>query len=397
MPQMTFTKLGIDKLKPPSKGKNQVQYFERRRKGLQLVLSVSYGGTKTWRAQFYVGGKPRTRPLGAYPELSLAQARDAADKFNPNAAVASTDAGSFKEVADNWIREYVDEKKLRTSYEIKRSLTVYVYPAWEHKPLFDIRRLDVNQLLDTIKHKHGRNQADAVLTVIRSIMNWYAIQDDRYSTPIVKGMKRDQRSLPERSRTRILKDDEIRAVWKACSDIMPIYGALVRMLLLTAQRLHKVSRMKRSDIDNGVWTIATEPREKGNAGMLKLPDLALDVIKDLPRVKDNPHLFVATVGKGPFNAFGVRKDELDALLPKDMPAWVLHDLRRTARSLMSRAGVLSEHAERVMGHAIESVEGVYDRYPYFTEKSDALKRLAGLIETILNPAPANVTVLKPRR
>lgn len=176
------------------------------------------------------------------------------------------------------------------------------YPTWQHKPLFDIRRIDVNQLLDVIKHKHGRNQADAVLSMIRSVMNWYAVQDDRYSTPIVKGMKRDQRSGPERSRKRILNDDEIRAVWGACSE-MPIYGALVRMLLLTAQRLRKVSRMKWSDIDDGVWLIATEAREKGNADILKLPDLALSVIKDLPRVKDNVHVFVADVGKGSLAAF----------------------------------------------------------------------------------------------
>ena len=85
------------------------------------------------------------------------------------------------------------------------------------------------------------------------------------------------------------------------------------------------------------------------------------------------------------------------MLPKDMEPWVIHDLRRTARSLMSRAGVLSEHAERVMGHAITGVEGVYDLYEYFDEKTQTLERLAGLIEQILNPAPANVTVLEPQR
>ena len=168
MPQMNFTKLAVDKIRPPSKEEGQAQYFERLKKGLQLVLSVSYGGTKTGCAQFYVGGKPRTRPLGTYPELSLANARLRAYEFDPDAAVASSEAGTFKQVAENWIREYVDEKKLRTKYEIERHLIAYVYPAWEHKPLFDIRRIDVNQLLDKIKNKHGRNQADAVLRTVRA-------------------------------------------------------------------------------------------------------------------------------------------------------------------------------------------------------------------------------------
>ena len=141
-------------------------------------------------------------------------------------------------------------------------------------------------------------------------------------------------------------------------------------------------------LDDGVWTIATDAREKGNAGMLELPDLALAAIKDLPGIKDNPHVFVAMVGNGSFNSFSQRKEELDEMLPKDIPNWRLHDLRRTARSLMSRAGVRPEVSERVMGHAIAGVEGVYDRHSYFDEKADALNRLAGLIEQIINPAPA---------
>ena len=65
--------------------------------------------------------------------------------------------------------------------------------------------------------------------------------------------------------------------------------------------------------------------------------------------------------------------------------WTVHDLRRTARSLMSRAGVRPDIAERVLGHAIKGVEGVYDRHSYREEKAHALKALAGLIENILRP------------
>jgi integrase len=66
--------------------------------------------------------------------------------------------------------------------------------------------------------------------------------------------------------------------------------------------------------------------------------------------------------------------------------WVLHDLRRSARSLMSRAGVRPDIAERVLGHAMKEVEGTYDRHQYRDEKGHALKALAGLIESIINPA-----------
>ena len=80
-----------------------------------------------------------------------------------------------------------------------------------------------------------------------------------------------------------------------------------------------------------------------------------------------------------------------------MKSWTIHDLRRSARSLMSCAGVLSEHAERVMGHAIGGVEGVYDRHSYFEEKAEALKRLAALIEAIVHPRSADVVQMQRKR
>ena len=83
-------------------------------------------------------------------------------------------------------------------------------------------------------------------------------------------------------------------------------------------------------------------------------------------------------------------DRAISLLP-----WVIHDLRRTARSLLSRTGVRPDIAERVLGHAIAGVEGVYDRHSYRDEKADALERLAGLIESIVHPR-ANVMPLAKR-
>jgi hypothetical protein len=51
---------------------------------------------------------------------------------------------------------------------------------------------------------------------------------------------------------------------------------------------------------------------------------------------------------------------------------------------MSRAGVASEHAERVMGHKIAGVEGVYDRHSYADQMATALSKLADQIERILS-------------
>ena len=120
---------------------------------MTLALRCSYGGSKSWRVVYYVDGKPRVKTLGQYPELGVAAARKKAEEFDPKAAHASAEAGTFKEVAEKWIRRYVDAEKLRTKREIVRRLNYYVYPVWAKKPFHDIRRKQVNDLLDEIVEK----------------------------------------------------------------------------------------------------------------------------------------------------------------------------------------------------------------------------------------------------
>ncbi len=113
-------------------------------------------------------------------------------------------------------------------------------------------------------------------------------------------------------------------------------------------------------------------------------------------------VFSSTDGKKPFSGFSKAKRELDAEIAKirkaegreKMPRWTLHDLRRTARSLMSRAKVSTDHAERVIGHVIGGVRETYDRHEYLDEKRDALEKLAGLVELILKPPVGNVVTLE---
>jgi integrase len=211
----------------------------------------------------------------------------------------------------------------------------------------------------------------------------------------------------ERRRKRILTDDEIRALWVAC-DQTGTFGALTKMLLLAAQRRSKVSTMKFDDVADDVWTIATEAREKGNAERLKLPPTALAIIEMQRQSRLNEYVFPASREghrKGPgqhfgsYSAFGQGKDDLDRLMADaipDIPHWQLHDLRRTARSLMSRADVRPDIAERVLGHAIAGVEGTYDRHSYDEQRARALADLADLIARIIEPPASNVVPIKSR-
>jgi integrase len=145
--------------------------------------------------------------------------------------------------------------------------------------------------------------------------------------------------------------------------------------------------MRWQDVQDGVWTIPAESREKGNAEELPLPQMALDIIDAQPRFAGSSFVIARK------NYHTKAKADFVAKLPP-MPQWQLHDLRRTARSLLARAGIRPDIAERVLGHAIQGVEGTYNRHQYTEEKAHALKALAGLIGNILAPVDSKVRRLR---
>ena len=297
---------------------------------------------------------------------------------------------SFKAVAENYVKLHVKKHGLRSQAEIERILGKFVYPVWQNREFESIRRSDVAALLDMVEGASGPHQADSVLGVVRGLMNWQTTRSDDYVCPIAPRMGRVD---PEaKKRDRVLDDDEIRRVWSAVEGD-GAFGAIIRFALLTAQRKDKVAALRWEEVDvDGVWNIPTEHREKGNAVALVLPEAALAIIKGQRRISGNPYVFAGR-GGGYFKGFSPRKRALDKRVG-DIPRWVIHDLRRTARSLMSRAGVRPDIAERVMGHTIKGVEGIYDRHKYLKEKGDALELLAGLVETILSPPDKNVVPIR---
>jgi integrase len=341
--------------------------------------------------------KQRWVRLGSTAELKIEESREQA-----RAALKRLKAGltpfepppvrpdSLADVAENWLKRHVTAKGLRTGDELKRVLEKHVLPVWGERAFTDIKRSDVARLLDAVEDEHSHWTADAVLSALRSVSSWYATRRDDYVPPFVKNMRRTPPQ--DRKRSRTLTDDELAKVWKTAEADGDVYGAFVRLSLLTGQRCAKTSALRWDDIaEDGTWTIRTAPREKGNPGALRLPPLAMKIIKAQPRLAGNPHVFAGRE-RGPLSGFSSRHEAFKARCGVD--GFHVHDLRRCARSLMARAGVPSEHAERVLGHALPGVKGVYDRHRYDDEKAAALAKLAALIETIVHPPADNVVPLR---
>ena len=401
----SLTDNGVSKLKPTEK-RYTVPDPEMRGHYVRVTPSGAKSYVAVARDPY---GKQVWATIGGADVLAIDEARErareavkrikaGADPFEP----IPEKPDSFKAVAENYLDRHVRAKGLRSQVEIERILSVYVYPTWRDRPFGEIRRGEVTKLLDAVQDSNGSSQADAVLATVRGIMNWHASRSDDYVSPIARGMRRtDPKS---RKRARVLDDEELRTVWKVAEG-NGVFGAILRLAILTAQRRNKIAAMLWDDVTvDGVWNIPAEDREKGNGGALVLPESALAIVRAQNRVGDNPFVFAGR-GDGHFNGFSPCKRAFDAKLTETLRSeaddpktveplaqWQIHDLRRTARSLMSRAGVRPDVAERVMGHVIAGVEGVYDRHSYRDEKADALKRLAGLIERIVAGTDADNVV-----
>jgi integrase len=339
-------------------------------------------------------GKQIWFTVGTVGVQSIAEAREAAreaikriKKGLPPTEPVPTQPDSFADVSANWIKRYVEKERLISQPEIQRVLNKYILPSLGEQPFTSIRRSEVSNLLDKIEDKHGPRQADLALSIMRGIANWYSTRDDIYLSPFATVRAKGMRRSRSRPRDRILDDEEIRTVWKQAG-LFGTYGAFVKVLLLTAQRREAVRTMRWSDLalsDDGglIWTIPKEDREKGNAGKVKLTALAVQIINALPRIEGNAFVFAsdrtdrAIIGNG--------STQMAFLKACALPRWTVHDLRRTGRSLLARAGISREIGERIMGHVLPGVEGTYNRFDYFEQKSHALAALANLIDDILHP------------
>lgn len=358
---------------------------------------ITYG----FRYRDKTTGKQRWLGLGLHGTISPEQARDAAKSQAGEVAKAKdpvaermasrAEATQAARAAVNTVNAVLDDfekrhsDKQRSGEEVKRIFKLHVRPRIGSRSIYDLTRRDVTDMLDSIEDKSGPVIADRVLAHVRKAFNWQAVRDEAFTPPIVKGMARTKPK--ERQRKRVLADDEIRAVWSALDDdtVPEAFRLIVRELLLTAQRRDEVAKMHSDEVAGDVWTIPQDRAKNGRDHVVPLSAQARRWIGNR-----SGFIFSTTDGKKPFSGYSKAKRALDAVIARQrkdaglepLPNWTLHDLRRTGRTLMSRAGVDPDTAERVLNHAIEGVRGVYDRFGYLEEKRDALDKLAGLIAQI---------------
>jgi integrase len=360
-------------------------------------LMVTPTGHKSYVVQYRAHRTSRRFTINSV--LSLDEARKEAkavlgkvakggDPVLEHRRAAESDRHSLRAVCEKYLAR--EGRNLRSVAYRRSVLDRLVFPKLGAWRVDEIKRSDLNHLLDEVEDKNGPAMADHVLAFLRRIFNWQAIRDDNFRSPIVRGMAR--RKADERERERVLTDDELRRVWTIAESYPAApWGHAVRLLLLTAARRTEIAEMtwNELDLERSTWTIPAQRYKTNKEVTLPLSSAAKKVLAQIPRIEGCDYV-LTTDGKHPVSGFSTFKLRFDiACGVKD---WRLHDLRRTSRSLLSRAGVNVDVAERCLGHAIGGVRGVYDRHRYLEEMRHAFEALATQIDRIVHPVE-NVVAL----
>jgi integrase len=252
---------------------------------------------------------------------------------------------------------------------------------WSERDVRSITRAECEDAI-TDAGKRGIHAAASMYMVLRAFFGWLEKRDLIVKSP----MRAVEKVAAESSRERVLTDDEIKAVWRGSAKV-PVFGDLVRLLLLTGQRRTECAAMKHSDIDlkEKLWRIAGAETKNRAPHVVPLSDEAIAIIKRQPRFEECDFVFT-TDGATHFKGYSKCKAVLDKIAPTEQ-AWTLHDLRRTLATRLAKAGVSLVVAEKILNHGrgvLSGVAGTYNRHEYLEERRTALDNWAATVERIAN-------------
>ena len=213
MPRINFTARKLATLKPPPTG--QVDYWDASFPG--FGLRVSQGGRRTWVVMYTAGGRKRRYKIGTFPPMELADARTDA-KIALLAVQRGGDpayekriarqAETFEDLARKYIEEYAKPRK-RSWKGDEKALWRDPVPKFGKIRANEITKRDIREVLSSIVDRGAPIMANRTFEMLRRLFGWAVEQDYLVTSPCV-GIKKP---APENKRDRVLRSEEIRAVW----------------------------------------------------------------------------------------------------------------------------------------------------------------------------------------
>ena len=361
--------------------------------GLYFILQAS--GAASWAFRYRVNGRPKKWTIGAYPALSLKEARERAKKGlsqdDPAAKKKAARRGALAQqtddlidkVARDYLTKYAKTHRPRSVQEITRIVEHEILPAWKDRVITDIRKKDIHALLDKIEAR-APSMANCTFAVVRQFFGWCLERGIIDATPCA-GIRAPAAETP---RDRVLSDGEINALWQATGKLSWPFRDAVRLLLLTGARLNEVAGMTwgELDLDARLWRLPKERSKNKQAHVVPLSDMARDILAAVPRVQSASDFVFTLNGRNPATSYSSIKPRLDAAMP-GVPHWTLHDLRRTCASGLAMLGTAPHVIEAVLNHrsgVISGIAATYNRHDDEPEKRAALAAWARHVASTTN-------------
>lgn len=411
-----FTDRFIMNLKPEAK-----EYWIREGQGFSLRVLPS--GEKVWYYIYTFDGRKRYMKLkeGGYPDVSLADAREAFDiakvkvknGIDPLAEKqqANEERRKAPTVAD-LVDEYIERhaKRFKRSWQDdERLLKKEIVPIWGNRKAEEIKKRDVILLLESIVDRGTPAMSNQVLKITRKMFNFAVERDILQFTPFA-GVKA---LAPNNSRERTLTESEVKTFWVSIDNasVSDEIKRALKLVLVTAQRPGEVTGMHTRELDGNWWTIPAERSKNGKEHRVYLTATALELIgdiqgqgfifpcphKDKEQAIDSHALPVAVrrnlawpitdaKGKRLYDKDGKQATENRLNVDQFTP----HDLRRTAATFMAGMGFMDEIIDAVLNHVKQGIISTYNRHKYDKEKQQALEAWERKLTSITTERESNV-------
>jgi integrase len=403
---MNLTQATVARLKLPD-GKADVIHFDDRVPGFGLRLRA--GGSRTWIYQYKLGPVLRRMVLGRETAMKPDAARKIAEKHHAAvkdgrdpAAEKAVRTAQAANTIESLVRDYLEfqQSRLRprSLVEVRRHLEVNA-KALHRLPVGAVDKTIVAHLIREIAKDKGVPTANRTRSNLSALFTWgMKATDFVASNPVVS----THTAGDEKPRDRVLLDAEIKVLWAALEN--DTYGKIVRVLLLTGQRLREIGWLRWSEVefDRNRIVLPAERTKNGRQHSVPLSGTVRKMLEDQRGVSPDGQELVFEYRGGAFRSWTIGKEKLDARVAElngsAFPHWTLHDLRRTAATRMAEDLKIQPHViEAVLNHVSghkSGVAGVYNLATYAAEKENALTLWAERVAAIVHGRKSKVIPMK---
>ena len=333
----------------------------------------------TYILKYRAAGRQRFVTIGAHgapwtPEQARREAKQLLGLVASGRDPAPAGRDTLGAVAEHYLKDAQPRLRPTNYTNVARQLTQHWAPLADAS-IYKITRRQVTAQVAEIAKERGPVAAARARSALSALFSWALREGYELTSNPVAGSNRPAEPA---SRSRVLTNDELAAVWRACGH--DDYGRIVRLLALTGQRRDEVGHAQWAEINlaEGVWLIPAERTKNGRAHSVPLSKAAL---AQLPPPNGRPWLF----GRGSrgFQGWSHAKRMLDARA--QVAPYRTHDIRRSVATGMANLGVLPHVIEAVLNHISghrAGVAGIYNRATYAKEMREALERWAEHVEAI---------------